>query len=148
VKKAFTLIEIIISIFLFSIVMLFLYKTTSNLRLNNKNLKQNYNKNTNLNKTIYLLKNDIICASSIKIKNEKQKLTLKTTSSIHKNTNPTVIWKLLKNNSLVRVENNFVDKTDIKLNKIKFYKSAKGNFLIFLETQTNKKIIAEVITKE
>jgi len=147
-KKAFTLIEIIISIFLFSIVMLFLYKTTSNLRLSNKNLKQNYNKNSNLNKTIYLLKNDIISTSSIKIKNEKQKLTLKTTSSIHNNTNPTVIWKLLKNNSLIRVENGFVDKTDIKLNKIRFYKSSKGKFLIFLEISTNKKIIAEVITRE
>ena len=128
--------------------MLFLYKTTSNLRLSNKNLKQNYNKNSNLNKTIYLLKNDIISTSSIKIKNEKQKLTLKTTSSIHNNTNPTVIWKLLKNNSLIRVENGFVDKTDIKLNKIRFYKSSKGKFLIFLEISTNKKIIAEVITRE
>ena len=148
-KKAFTLVEIIISIFLFSLIMIFLYKSTSNLRLNNKNLKENHSKSKTFNKVLYQLKNDLILSSKVKIDNEKNKIELITTNTLYENSNPKVIWTILKQSkTLIRVENKKIATTNIKLKSIKFYQSKrKDKILCYIEKNNNKKIIFEVIRK-
>ena len=147
-KKAFTLVEIIISILLFSLIMIFLYKSTTNLRLNNKNLKNNHSKNKTFNKVLYQLKNDLILSSKVKIDNEKNKIELITNNTFYRNSKSKVIWKILKQSKiLVRVENKKVDTTNIKLKSIKFYEKnkKKDKILCYIEKNNNKKIIFEVI---
>ena len=150
-KKAFTLIEVLISIFLFALIMIFIYKSISNLQLNNKNLLRNSKKNSIISKVIYLLKNDLILSKEIKINNDKNQLILKTINSIHNNSQVQVSWIILKQTSdLIRVEksNNkfYVEKTNLKCKKLKIYKSNKQKILVFIETKNNKKILFEVIS--
>ncbi len=140
-NKAFTLVEIIISIFLFSLIMIFLYKSTSSLRLNNKNLSNNYSNNTKFNKILYQLKNDLILSTKIKINNEKNLIQLTTTNTLHQNNKPKVIWTILKqSNTLIRVENKKIDSTNIKIKSIKFYENNnKNKILCFFENWDKKK---------
>ncbi len=151
-KKAFTLIEVIISIFLFSLITVFLYKSISNLRLNNKNLMQNANQNKNLSKVIKLLKSDLILAKNISLKKiDKNYLLIETTlNSIHDISKPFVEWKILKNSKkLVRVEKNgeniFINDTTLKCKKIRIIKSNKNNtYLIYIKLENNQELITEV----
>ncbi len=146
-KKAFTLVEIVISIFLFSLIMIFLYKSISNLRLNNKNLKNNHTKSKTFNKVLYQLKNDLILSTKIKIYNSKNRIELITSNTFYQNSRPKVIWTILKQSKiLVRIENKKIDTTKIKVKSIKFYQTKKKNkILCYIEKNNNKKTIFEVI---
>ena len=152
-KKAFTLVEIIISIFLFSLIMIFLYKSISTIQINNKNFRLNSQKNLNLTKTISLLKKDLILSNNIKIKKIDKNfnnIKLKTKNSIYNFAYPTVEWLVLKKSqNLVRVEYvNHLQKhllsTGIKCKIFKIYKSIKNNQkLIYLKLVNNQEIILE-----
>ena len=148
-KKAFTLAEIIISIFIFSLIMIFLYKSTSNLKLNNTNLKKNYEKKKKIYKTIYQLKNDLILSENIKIYNDKNKLELITYNTLYQNSKPKVIWIMLKNSKkLIRIENEKVDFTII-INSIKFYQNKnKDKIVCYIKDYSRKDIVFEVLTKQ
>jgi prepilin-type N-terminal cleavage/methylation domain-containing protein len=152
-KKAFTLIEVIISIFIFSLIMIFLYKSISSLRLNNKNLKKTTLKSKNLSKTITLLKSDIILSRSIDLKLlKKDILKMDTLNSIYDIAKPKVTWKILKQSkSLVRVEEingiKYLSDTTLKCEKFKIYFSKKEHkILIYIKTSKNKHLISEIIT--
>jgi prepilin-type N-terminal cleavage/methylation domain-containing protein len=152
-KKAFTLIEVIISIFIFSLIMIFLYKSISSLKINNKNLKNTTQKSKNLSKTITLLKSDLTLSKKIDLKLlQKDILSIDTTlNSIHNIAKPKVIWKILKQSkTLVRVEKinglTFLDDTTLKCKKFKIYYSEKEQkILIYIKTVDNKEIITETI---
>jgi len=150
-KKAFTLIEVIISIFIFSMITIFLYKSISSLKINNKNLKRTSQKNKNLSKVAMLLKSDLILAKEFDKKLlEKDILSIKTTNSIYNIAKPKVVWKILKDeNKLVRVEeinkNQLLSDTTLKCKKFKIYHSTKTNkFFIYIKTIDNKELITEV----
>ena len=158
-KKAFTLVEIILSIFLFSIIMMFLFKATSNLQHNNKNFKTSIDKDTNQEKIISLLKKDLIMSNSKSFKmdnkdKEKSIITFQTNSSIYNISKPYVTWKVLKNSKrLVRVESsqkhskdNESYHIDIIKDNCKLFKIYKGKngYLIYIKDSINKEIIAEV----
>ena len=154
-KKAFTLVEIIISIFIFSLIMIFLYKSVSTIRLNNENFRKNTQKNLFLTKTISLLKKDLILStkfSSKKIDNKINKIILNTKNSIYNFAFATVVWTVIKKtNDLVRVEyvnkaNKHLLKTNLKCKIFKIYKSTIDNKkFIYIKLLNNQEIITETI---
>ena len=107
-KRGFTLIEMMISITILSIMMLFLYKTYSTFNISNENLKKELDttlKIQKIKKTIYL---DFTLAqnSSIRIQNREKNedfIFFQTTNSIHRRYNPYIAYKV-KNNKLYRLE--------------------------------------------
>ena len=107
-KRGFTLIEMMISITILSIMMLFLYKTYSTFNISNDNLKKELDttlKIQKIKKTIYL---DFTLAqnSSIRIQNREKNedfIFFQTTNSIHRRYNPYIAYKV-KNNKLYRLE--------------------------------------------
>jgi len=110
-KKAFTLIEMMISITILSIIMLYLYKTNAALHLSNANLKNEAHKVQRVQKmkqTIYL---DFLSAvydgnSSIIItKREKNEdfVSFMSKHSLHQRINPYITY-IVKNKNLYRLE--------------------------------------------
>jgi len=107
-KKAFTLIELIISIVILSILMLFLYKSYDMLNRSNTLLSgevKELSKSYLLKKTIYL-DFTIAISKSIKILNQDQQtdvLFLQSKHSIHGRVNPYIAY-ILKDKKLYRLE--------------------------------------------
>ena len=107
-KKAFTLIELLISIMILSILMLFLYKSYSGLNKSNKIFSQKIEKITSLQeikKTFYL---DFYMAkySTIKLLNQGQKedvVFFQSSHSVHNRFEPNIAY-IVKENILYRLE--------------------------------------------
>jgi len=110
-KKAFTLIEMMISITILSIMMLYLYRTNASLHLSNANLKQeadNVQKLQKLKQVIYL---DFLSAvhdgnNSITIINREKNedfVSFMSKHSIHQRINPYITY-IVKNKKLYRLE--------------------------------------------
>ncbi len=107
-RKAFTLIEMLVSISILSIMMLFLYKSYSSLNISNAIYKKEANTliaTDNLKKTLFL---DFSLAlhKTIKIENQEKNedvVFMQTSNSNHKNYNPYVAY-ILKESKLYRLE--------------------------------------------
>ena len=107
-KKAFTLIEMMVSITILSIMILFLYKTYASFNLSNATLKKELDITMSMQKirkTIYL---DFTLAfsQSLKIQNREKNedvVFLQTSNSIHRRYNPYVVYKV-KDKKLYRLE--------------------------------------------
>lgn len=105
-RKAFTLIELMVSIVILSIMMLFLYKSYAGLNKSNKVFSkelQTISKTELIKKVIYL---DFTLAKSINILNQDKKedvVFLQTTHSIHNRINPYVAY-IVKEKKLYRLE--------------------------------------------
>ena len=165
-RKAFTLIELMIAITILAIIMTFLYKSYADLNLSNKHyekISNDISKTTKIKKIIYL---DIALSfpKTIKIINEdkdKDVLFLQTTNSIHKRFNPYVAY-ILKDEKLYRIEslkpfvNYPLDATttgDVdfiaKTKRFRIYKSKKENnttssFLLNLKFDNNDEILYKI----
>ena len=105
-RKAFTLIELMISIVILSIIMLFLYKSYSALNHSNRTLKEEtlkIQKYELLKKTLYL---DFSLAQEIKIINQDKKedvVFMQSKNSVHKRYNPYIAY-IFKDKKLYRLE--------------------------------------------
>ena len=105
-KKAFTLIELVISIVILSIMMLFLYKSYSSLNRSNRVLLEETQliaKKELLKKTLYL---DFSLAMGSTIINQSKTedvVMLKTVNSVHKRIHPYVAY-IFKDKKLYRLE--------------------------------------------
>jgi len=107
-RRAFTLIEMMISISILAILMLFLYKSYANLNKTNSlydNLSHAMIKNQKIKKTLYL---DFSLAlyKSITILNQSQQVDvvfLQSTHSLHRRVNPYIAY-VVKDEKLYRVE--------------------------------------------
>ena len=107
-KKAFTLIELMISIMILSILMIFLYKSYSSLNISNKKYSNEVQKIKNIElikKTIYL---DFTLSAfkSIKILNQSKTedvIFMQSSNSIHDRINPYIAY-LVKAKKLYRLE--------------------------------------------
>ena len=141
-KKSFTLIELLLSIFLLSILFLAMSDIIKNLKLSTSFIQKKYQKDKN-----YLLKvlyNDLINSSSIKIIKSNlnyDRLILTTKNSLYKLIDPKVIWYVSKNkNSLIRIEgykqfpfnSEFIDKFNENVKILKFYKK-NSKFFIYIK---------------
>ncbi len=106
-KKAFTLVEIIISVILLGIVVTFIYQGLQNTQKSNQIFKQK-ERELNLQKKISkVLYEDIFMADEIRITGGKKykSLELTTNNSLFNIIKPKVIWLVSKHNdTLVRVE--------------------------------------------
>ena len=147
-KRAFTLVEVVISIFLFSIMMIFLYKSVASLKLSNQIIKRHTQNDKIISKTISLMREDILKGYKIYTSSlQKDILSLKTLNSIHQIAKPLVKWMLIKNH-LIRVERNyeifFVNDTTLKCKDFRVLLSKKKDkILIFLKLMDNKEFIYE-----
>lgn len=107
-KKGFTLIEMLVSISILSIMMVFLYKSYATLNISNEIYKVEANDLVSMDsikKTLFL---DFSLASyqSIKIENQEKKedvIFMQTSNSNHRNYNPYVSY-IVKNDTLYRLE--------------------------------------------
>ncbi len=107
-RKAFTLIELLISIVILSIIMLFLYKSYSQLNMSNKiytKKVQEIKKSERIKEILYL---DFAVSKygSVTILNQEKNedvVFLQTTHSIHKRFNPYVAY-IVKEKKLYRLE--------------------------------------------
>lgn len=107
-RKAFTLIELMISIVILSILMLFLYKSYSSLNISNKQ----YSKEVQKIKSIGLIKKTIYLDFSlskfngIKILNQSKTediVFMQSSNSVHDRVNPYVAY-IVRDNKLYRLE--------------------------------------------
>lgn len=108
VKKAFTLIEVVISIIIFSIVMLFLYESYAALNISNTILEKESKHilDTEKLKKVIFLDFSLAHFNSVKIRNVDKKndfVTLRGGKSLHQRFNPYVAY-ILKGKKLYRLE--------------------------------------------
>ena len=139
-KKSFTLIEMLISITLFSIIVIFLYQAlhvtkTSNKFYSNK-LKQLESK-SNIKKLMFL---DIINSkqNSIHIssdKNDNTILTLETTNLYHNNFFVNVTYLLSRDNKLMRIE------SKDRFKKDNTYQLEDNSYIDILENNISKFVV-------
>jgi len=161
-KKAFTLIEIMLAIMILSILLLAINNIIANLK-STKDFLQNISKRENKNelfiKTLYY---DILNSNSMTVKHsfnsDYDRIYINTQNSLYGLINPYVVWYVSKkNNSLIRVESPvkitlpndrvfFADKfaENVKIFKI-FSKNKKE--LIFFQAANKKPLYFEMINK-
>jgi len=152
-KKSFTLIEVLISIAIFSMLFLAMVNSIKNFDTTKKVLNSSYNKeykNSILIKTLY---NDILNAKYVKIKKSKNfdEIYLKTTNSLYNFISPYVIWYVSKKDkALIRVEDykkdslpNRFDNIDKFLDNVKIFKLYKNRGKYFVYIKANKAIYFE-----
>jgi prepilin-type N-terminal cleavage/methylation domain-containing protein len=107
-RKAFTLIEILIAITILSIMMLFLYKSYSSLNISNRFYKNELSQITNgyLKKKVFFLDLSLAYKEKINILNQDPKedvLFMQSANSIHKRHNPYIAY-IVQDAKLYRLE--------------------------------------------
>jgi len=111
-RKAFTLVEIIIAIAVFSIAALVMYSVLSQVKKEKKSFYKRYEKNNHLVELKRLIYQDLVGAKDIKTNSKKDILIFKSTNSLYGITNPYILY-ILKNSTLYRIE--YIKKIDINL---------------------------------
>jgi len=161
-KKAFTLIEIMLAIMILAVLLLAINNIIANLKSTKdflQNISNKEKKNELFIKTLYY---DILNSNTMTVKHsfdsDYDRIYLNTKNSLYNLINPYVIWYVSKkNNSLIRVESPFkitlpsdrvffADKfaENVKIFKI-FSKNKKE--LIFVQTANKKPLYFEMINK-
>jgi len=145
-RRAFTLIELMVSIALTVIVVLFLYKALSNQEMANKILQKNAKEIQEKTQLYELLVRDLTQAKSIKIEPLFSKnyriLYLTTTNSLHQIPTAHVAYFVHEHNkTLVRLESAYPIKLPVPTEKVKFI------FADPLVSGVDRFIVEEVGTK-
>ena len=156
-KKSFTLIEILISIIIFSMLFFAMFSVISQIKHSKNIIKEEFNKNKNTDILVKVLYNDILNALKIKIVKSPDsdfiRLYLQTVNSLYGYCKPYVIWYVSKNrNSLIRVENSepiTLDNENLYyLNKfaqnVKIFKIYKNKEKYFVYIGVKKPIYFEI----
>ncbi len=155
-KKSFTLLELLISIIIFMIIVVFLYKTIDEVKYSN-NIFQNKQKAYEEQNYLYnIFLEDIIESSSITINKDKNKnsiVKIKTNNTYHNSYFNNIVYLIGKNNKLLRIEslkdfneneisneNTLQDSyIDILAENIMFFEVKKeNNNTIFIMKEKNK----------
>lgn len=107
-KKAFTLLEVVISVAIFMIILVFLYKVLDDTKISNAKFEQHIYKSDDINHLYKIFLEDIAEASSIiTVKNDKDKNSIVTFQSNNSFNNPFYLHKtymVSSNNHLIRIE--------------------------------------------
>ncbi|OQX74335.1 MAG: hypothetical protein B6D59_02920 [Campylobacteraceae bacterium 4484_4] len=105
-KRAFTLIEVVISIFLLGITVMFLYGAIDNLQKTNTIFAKNVKQMQQKEEILSLLYNDLFLADTLKLKGvDTSLIELNTTNSLYHIEHPNVAWLVSKEkNTLLRIE--------------------------------------------
>ena len=161
-RAGFTLLELLVSIFLLSFILLFLFKSIENLNISNRVFESNTKKTEIRDKVMKVLYDDIFYAKKIFISGKDiQRVDMLTTNSLHDIESAYVTWMVSskKDNTLLRLEaskslrNNFsyedrytihINQVAKKCKKFQVHKSKKGDkFLIHIKFEDQKPIIFE-----
>ncbi len=107
-RKAFTLIEMMIAISILSIMIIFLYESYASLNISNKFYKKELHdiKSKQLKKRVLYLDFSLAFSGSIKTLNQDNKIDiifLQSKNSMHKRYNPYIAY-IIKNSKLYRLE--------------------------------------------
>lgn len=107
-RKAFTLIEMMVAISILSIIIIFLYESYASLNMSNKFYKKELHtiKNKQLKKRVLYLDFSLAFSKSVKILNQNNKIDivfLQSKNSMHKKYNPYIAY-IIKNSKLYRLE--------------------------------------------
>ena len=160
-KKSFTLIEIIISVLIFSVLILALSSVINNLKKTKNIIESVYKKQNSKELLIKTLYYDIINSSEFKIIKTKNsnidRLYLKTSNSLYNLINPYVVWYISKKNrALIRIEYPF--KIKFPLNKVfyidkfeegvKIFKVYEKKGKIFIFIKNKKPVYFEIVNKD
>ena len=124
-KRAFTLIELMVSIALTSIVVIFLYKALSSQEISNKVLTKNFLQTSTKNAIFSLIYTDFLQAKSIKIKPTFNKsffiVHLQTSNSLHQIPLPYVTYYVNdKNQTLIRLESAYPISFPVGIENVKY----------------------------
>jgi type II secretory pathway pseudopilin PulG len=158
-KKSFTLLEVIISITLFMILIVFLYKTLDQTKYSNNQFskKEQSLKLTNDLYDIFL--KDVAQAKDIKIELNKEKnsiVKLISTNTYHNAFFNNITYLIGSNNKLVRIESKDIFKgfetpfefyddsfIDILLDDIEFFevKEDKGSYLFAIKQKNKERVL-------
>jgi len=145
-KKSFTLIEIMISVVIFSLLVLFMSRVISNLNISLHNLDNVYQRQQKNSYLIKILYADILNRKWIKILNYNKNYSiiyLQTLNSLYNIPMPYVVWYVSKKqNSLMRLECSkkcelptnigWLDKFDKGIKIFKIYQK-QNKFFIFIK---------------
>lgn len=164
-KKSFTLIEMIISVTLFSIIIIFLYQTLDITKKSNKIYKEELNKILKAQDIKKLFFEDMLNAKNIQIystENENMILSLETSNTFHNSFYINILYIVSKENNLIRVEslekydnkkeqkfinnqNIYVDKIKINVELFNIYQNKKV-YTIYIKTKDKKETIVSINT--
>jgi len=156
-KKSFTLIEVMISIVIFSILVLFMSKVVTSLNISLNTINDKYKKENKKSLLVKTLYNDILAKRNIKIKNSKNYsiVYIQTSNSLYNIPMPYVIWYVSKkDNALMRLESSkkttlpiniendfYLDKFTSNVEIFQIYQK-KDKFFVFIKT--NKEVYFEM----
>ena len=162
-KRAFTLVEILVSVVLLAMISLFVSSLTYQTTKNNKIYENSVKKDLKLEKVVDALYRDIIQLLSINVKSYDRYsvLQMKSKNSIHGIEEPYVTWLVLKqNDTLIRLESAkqivlpikqelkhriFIDRviSDCKNFSVNLSKN-KNSILVFLQVKKQEYTVVEV----
>jgi len=159
-RKAFTLIEVLISISILSIMMLFLYKSYANLNLSNNHLRDNLKLIKTLQDTRQIIYMDFLLANNktVHIEHIDKNIDIiifQSSNSIHRRFQPYIRY-IVDNSNLYRIESLNKDITQdeylnidfmTRVKKLKLYKSLKENtkhYLLYLQDMKNSDILLKI----
>ena len=163
-KKAFTLIEMLISITILSIMMIFLYKSYALLNISNSFYKKELRsiKNLQLKKKVIFLDFSLALQGKTKILNQEtieDVVFMQSSNSVHKRFNPYIAY-IVKDSKLYRLEslyefkeyplsfdNEFIVDYLGEVNSFRVYKSkdsTKESYLIHVEFKEDEEVLLKV----
>jgi prepilin-type N-terminal cleavage/methylation domain-containing protein len=157
VKRAFTLIEVVVSIAIFSIIAVYMYQAIDTMKKSNDINSMRYGEEIKEQKVIRLfyndlfLKTDIYAASNITSGGDFDIFRLNTKNSIHAMINPYVAY-FVKDNSLYRIESRQTEnipltyesaqrvKSDKLMDNITLFRVYENRNSYIVSYQTDKKL--------
>ena len=158
-KKAFTLIELMISIVLLSLITSFLYQSIAQLQSSNQSLLHKTKKVDKREEVLKLLYNDFINAYSLQRKDtqkDSDMIIIQSSNSLHDMSRPYVSYKIYRDNETLRRVEHPTEKIDaidavFRFNDIvdevelfKVYEQ-KGHYLIYLKAKSIDDIYLDII---
>ncbi|WP_072682456.1 type II secretion system protein J [Arcobacter sp. LA11] len=154
-KKAFTLLEVVISITIFMIILVFMYKTLDDTELSNSKFESHINKKDEINH-LYNIFTEDIAESKGKIdflqdRDKNSMVMFKSNNSFHNAFYSNITYMISSNNHLVRIESK--DKFQKEKSSIEFYNSSFIDILLkdiekFIVLQKDDKVLFIVKQKD
>ena len=136
-KKSFTLLEVIISIGIFSILMIFFYKTLDQVSFSNNIFKEKEKSLYSNNRIYKIMLEDTLESSKVEVLEDKNKnsvLKLISTNTFHNPSYKNITYLIDASNTLVRIESKLeflLDKTSSEFYKDIYVDKIKDEVIIF-----------------
>ncbi len=158
-RKAFTLVELMISIILLSLIVSFLYQSVAQLQSSNQQFIKHTDSIQKREEVLKLLYNDFINANTIDWSEKERDLdviAMQSSHTLHAMTQPYLTYKVYRDeNTLRRIESplekldviNNLFRFDEIIKDVKLFKvyEQKGHYLIYLQTEGMDDIYLDII---